>query len=188
MEIDKFKELYDFTTLWFSPYQDGACVKGGTIEFDVWHPKGCSDNILSRIVEKASAEIIGLISKFKNYPLIVHGQWCPVVIVCGSKNWNNYNIIYKKLSELSKGTTILGGGYPGADILARTAAFDLGLDVLEFPSPWIYESWRGPDSMFRGKRNLVLAFHDDIKNADGTNKIIEEAKKRDIKVEIIKEE
>jgi len=44
------------------------------------------------------------------------------IIVCGSRNWTNYSIIYRELSKLPGNTVIIHGAARGADTIAGSIA------------------------------------------------------------------
>lgn len=111
------------------------------------------------------------------------------VICCGSRNWNNYKTIRSRLEKLDSNSTIIEGGCSGADLMCRHIALDIGLEVVEFPAAWKkYGRSAGPKrniKMLNTGPDLLIAFHKNISSSKGTKHIVEEAKKRGIKVEII---
>lgn len=111
------------------------------------------------------------------------------VVVCGSRDWNRYRTIRKRLVELPKNAIIIEGGCDGADLIAREIALDIGLEVAEFPAAWKkYGKAAGPIrniKMLNTKPHLVIAFHDDLNKSKGTKHVIGEARKRGIEVESI---
>ena len=114
------------------------------------------------------------------------------VIVCGSRKWTSQDTIYKRLSQLPPNTIIVEGGCDGADLIARhVALINIGLEVVEFPAAWKkYDKAAGPlrnIKMLNTNPDLVIAFHNDLKNSKGTKHIITEARKREIEVEVISE-
>lgn len=54
------------------------------------------------------------------------------VIVTGSRNWRDMDIIDLALAQLPKGTTIVHGCATGADAIARSYAVSLGLTVEDY--------------------------------------------------------
>lgn len=112
------------------------------------------------------------------------------VIVCGSRDWGKRRPIETILSffNINEDHTVIEGGAPGADTLARTVALELGFDVVTVWANWEkYGKAAGPRrnrAMLDMKPDLVLAFHDDMAKSKGTLDIVAEAKRRGIKVEI----
>ncbi len=110
------------------------------------------------------------------------------ILVCGSRKWWDYQAIWARLGELPPDTEIIEGGAPGADLMARDVAKDIGLEYVEYGA-----NWKGPHKLQAGKaRNikmlerekpdLVIAFQ--LKRSSGTQHTIDEARTRDIAVEI----
>ena len=112
------------------------------------------------------------------------------VLCCGDRNWTDYSKIFIRLSKLSKDTIIIQGEARGADLLSKRAAIKLGLKHLDFPANWAkYGKAAGPKrnkQMLEQLPDLVIAFHSNIESSKGTKNCIEQAKKRNIQVEIIK--
>lgn len=78
-----------------------------------------------------------------------------VILVCGSRKWNDYQAIEDRLANVPVNTTIIHGDCPtGADAMADRAALKLGLNVLRFPADW--ERYSEMLSFF--PIDLVLAF------------------------------
>ena len=111
------------------------------------------------------------------------------VLVCGSRDWVDRQIIRERLLELPSQAIIVEGGCRGADLLARDVALEIGLEVVEFPAAWNkYGKSAGPKrniKMLNTGPQLVIAFHDDLQKSKGTKHTVDEARKRGIKVEII---
>jgi hypothetical protein len=113
-----------------------------------------------------------------------------IVLVCGSRDWTDIDIVYKRLQSLPSSTTIVHGGCRGADMIADSVAKKLGLNIKCFPAEWNkHGKSAGP------KRNqkmidetnpeLVIAFHQDIESSRGTKDMINRAKLHQINFEII---
>jgi hypothetical protein len=73
--------------------------------------------------------------------------------------------------------------------LARRIAEELGLEVRKYPAKWhTYGKAAGPirnREMLKENPELVIAFHDDIKNSKGTKDMVTIAQKAGITVVII---
>ena len=109
------------------------------------------------------------------------------VLVTGSRRWTDYNTIYNRLAQLPKDSLVIEGGANGADTLARTAAYCLGLDRRVVKAQWdIHGKLAGPIRnrvMLDMKPDLVLGFR--LAGSTGTTDCIEEAKRRGIPVEVV---
>lgn len=59
------------------------------------------------------------------------------VLVTGSREWTNEDIIRRELSALPVGTIIVHGACPwGADAIADRVAVELGFEVRRYPARW----------------------------------------------------
>lgn len=112
------------------------------------------------------------------------------ILVCGSRDWNNIELIHERLKDFPIDSVVIHGGCKGADIIAGVIAKELGMEVLCFTAEWKkYGKSAGPKRNQRmldeGVPTLVLAFHDDINSSKGTLDMIKKAKGRGITVELI---
>lgn len=110
-----------------------------------------------------------------------------LVLVCGSRDWKDRDIIRARLEKLPGGTVIMHGECRGADMIADSVASELGFDLIRVPAMWeAYGRSAGPRRnrlMLDLKPNLVLAFHEDIHRSKGTIDTVREARRRGIKTE-----
>ena len=113
------------------------------------------------------------------------------VLVCGDKNWDDYQVIRDRLALLPPGTGIRHGDCRGADRMAAIAGHALGFEVEAFPADW--ESG-GPSAGPRRNRlmatvnpipELCIAFHHDITKSTGTLDMVRVARQAGIATEII---
>lgn len=109
------------------------------------------------------------------------------VLVCGSRHFNNYNLLEKELETIPI-TTVIEGEARGADTLARVYAERHGLDVLPFPADWNKHGRaagpiRNTQMLVEGKPDLVVAFL--APNSRGTKHMIEIAQKAGVEVKIV---
>jgi len=113
------------------------------------------------------------------------------ILCCGDRNWKAGYAIIARLSEYrGQDVTIIHGNAQGADRMAAKIAVDMGLSVKSFQAEWEkYGRAAGPirnrRMLVEGKPDLVIAFHDDIRNSKGTKNMVEQAKKRKIPTEVI---
>jgi len=111
------------------------------------------------------------------------------ILVCGSRDWTDMEVIRQRLCQFSSETVIIQGDARGADLLAKKVAEDIGLEVESFPADWERHGRKaGPirnRQMLDREPDLVIAFHSCLPQSRGTVDTIYEANKRGIKVEII---
>lgn len=113
------------------------------------------------------------------------------ILVCGDRNWTNYDLIHKVLSNYPSTDIIVQGGARGADRMASDAALSFGMVVEEYPADWeTYGKKAGPirnQTMLNTGIDLVLAFHNYILNSRGTKDMVSRAKKANIPYVVITE-
>jgi len=111
------------------------------------------------------------------------------VLVCGDRNYSDYDAVYAELSKLPADTEIIEGGAPGADFLAGVAAVKLGFKLTVVKARWdVLGRAAGPirnSMMLDMKPDRVLAFHDDIQASRGTKDTILKAKQLGIQVRLV---
>jgi hypothetical protein len=125
------------------------------------------------------------------------------ILVCGSRFWNNIEVIANFLSGLvdEQDVTIIHGACRGADFIAGECAKQLNFLVREYPADWIKYKKLGNVKLAGIMRNqqmidiehdeddpikLCVAFHDDVYNkSTGTLDMIARCEKYGIPVRII---
>jgi hypothetical protein len=112
------------------------------------------------------------------------------ILICGDRNWDDYNKIKTKFTEFNScNDVIIVGGATGADSIAEDIAIIEGFEVIVKPADWIkYGRAAGPirnKAMLDLKPDKVIAFHSDIENSKGTKNCVDQAKERGIQVEVI---
>jgi hypothetical protein len=110
------------------------------------------------------------------------------VLVCGSRDWTDGEVIYRRLAlVLAEGGTVVHGDARGADRIAAGCALGLGLGVDRFPADWRAHGKAAGYirnlAMLDTQPDLVLAFQRN--GSRGTQHTIDEARKRGIPVEVI---
>ena len=109
-----------------------------------------------------------------------------IVLVCGSREWKNQQIIRAALEELDGSSTVLAGGARGADELGEQLARELGLGVRVFPADWQQYGKRAGFirnlEMLEQQPDQVWAFWDGLSR--GTAHTLREAKRRGIPLRI----
>jgi hypothetical protein len=66
-----------------------------------------------------------------------HAHQCPeVVLVCGSREWEDADAIRERLRKLPKDSVVIAGGARGADKLAAEIAAELGYHVAVCMAQW----------------------------------------------------
>lgn len=114
------------------------------------------------------------------------------ILICGSRNWKNSEIISRELSKISGARKVIHGGCKGADEISGTIAACLGIEVACFPAKWdLYGRAAGPkrnqQMLDEGKPDIVLAFHNDIEKSKGTQDMVKRARKAGVPVFVISE-
>jgi hypothetical protein len=101
------------------------------------------------------------------------------ILICGSRNWKNREVIRQVMLTLSADTVIVEGGAAGADSVAREVAHDLGLPVLEHKALWAQlGKAAGPmrnEQMVKTHPDQVFAFADDLGQSLGTADMVRRA-------------
>ena len=117
------------------------------------------------------------------------------VLVCGSRNWGDSNLIYRRLNELREkhgALIVIHGSASGADTAADCWGRDFAAEVRRFPAEWKKHGRRaGPirnSEMVAELPDLVLAFTHDMARSRGTADTVRKARLRRIAVEVIGEE
>lgn len=117
--------------------------------------------------------------------------WKMRVLVCGSRYFNDINLMSSKLTEIQEETnfdTIIHGAARGADTLAEAWAFRHGFTTIAFPADWNKYgkgagSIRNKQMLDEGKPDLVVAFRGP--NSRGTQNMIDQAEKAGVKTIIV---
>lgn len=96
----------------------------------------------------------------------------PLVLVTGSRNWSDVELLARRLNRLPDDTTLIHGGARGVDTLAGEFARRKGFEVGVFPAPWKTEGRKAGfirnEWMLDEQPNLVIAFATDIETSRGT--------------------
>jgi hypothetical protein len=109
-----------------------------------------------------------------------------IVLVCGSRDWQDQEMIRQALATLPADSTVIAGGARGADGLGEQIARELGLKTRVFPADWNEYGKRAGYirniQMLDQSPDQVWAFWDG--KSRGTAHTIREAKKRGIQVKL----
>ena len=112
-----------------------------------------------------------------------------LVLVCGSRDWDDYQTVFNALSKMPRNTIVMHGASKGADNIAGYVAETLGFETREFPADWRGKGRAaGPIrnlEMLNEKPHLVVAFQRN--GSRGTQHTIDNARKREIPVELYTE-
>lgn len=112
------------------------------------------------------------------------------VLVCGDRNYADYNAIKNYLLK-NNVSCVVQGEAPGADSLAKRAAQELGIKVLSYPANWSQLGLKaGPIrnvQMLSENPDIeqVVAFHDDIHNSKGTKHMVNHASAKGYKTLVV---
>ena len=112
------------------------------------------------------------------------------VLVCGDRKWADRHRIRWELETLPPDTVVIEGEARGADTLGREVAEVLGFKVERYPANWEkFGRAAGPirnqQMLTEGKPDLVIAFHDHIRESKGTADMIRLAVKEGIATKLI---
>ena len=110
------------------------------------------------------------------------------VLVCGSRTYDAYGIMERRLEMIPPPVVIIEGEAKGADIMARRIAVRLGYVVVRFPANWgRYGNRAGPirnqQMLDDGRPDRVLAFCDE-RLTPGTKDMVDRARKAGVPTEV----
>lgn len=108
------------------------------------------------------------------------------IVLCGSREWNNFYEIRAFLKSLllefkAPEIIVVHGGCRGADKIGGFIAKTLGMNVFEEKADWMkYGKNAGPirNKLMLDKYDpdLVVAFHNDLEHSKGTKDMVERSK------------
>lgn len=109
------------------------------------------------------------------------------VLVCGSRYFNDYELLEKVLNEHDI-TEIIEGEARGTDKLSRKFAKERNIPVRAFPADWDKFGKgaghiRNRQMLVEGSPDFVIAFRG--KNSRGTQNMIDQAKKAGVETRIV---
>ncbi len=113
-----------------------------------------------------------------------------IVVVYGSRHWNDAAAIEGVLDELGGPLMVLHGDCRGADKMAERIARERGWYTEAYPADWKrYGKRAGPirnREMIQASHgvDMVLAFHEDLSQSRGTRDMIFAANKAGIEVRL----
>jgi hypothetical protein len=113
-------------------------------------------------------------------------------LICGSREWDNLQLISKWIIELNP-SVVIEGAAPGADSLAAHLAKMRRIPVREFPANWEkFGKAAGPirnnQMLLEGKPDVVLAFHKDLSKSKGTKDMVTKAKRAALPIVVVSSE
>ena len=111
------------------------------------------------------------------------------VLITGSREWENIELIKKQLENLPPNSLIIHGACRGADFIAGSVAKELGLKIKAYPAHWdLYGLAAGPkrnqQMLDENQIDLCLVFHFDLENSKGTKDMVARCKAKGIEVRI----
>jgi hypothetical protein len=134
-----------------------------------------------------------------------------VVVIIGSKDWCNYDMIYNKLKSYvdinsdrdgietkDGGILFIHGACQGADLLGERAAKSLGFDIFSKPAEWgKYGKVAGPirnrdmvdilvEYKKKGSQTIVIGFHNSLQLSKGTKNCVDYAIENGLDVVVYK--
>ena len=98
------------------------------------------------------------------------------LLICGDRNYTDYKRILGFLKECQrkhKDLVVIEGGAKGADRLAKRAAEELKIPVIEYQADWLgLEKAAGPlrnqKMIEEGKPDILVDFQENIESSKGT--------------------
>lgn len=116
------------------------------------------------------------------------------VLVCGSRDFNDYKKLEEELDEWRfkdqgrEYTSLIHGAARGADRLAGIYGKSLGIPVLSFPADWNKHGRaagpiRNEQMLSEGKPDIVFAFWDG--KSIGTKHMIDISRKAGVRVKVV---
>lgn len=103
------------------------------------------------------------------------------ILICGDRNWTDEDGIHRVMEMFARihkdvKLVIIEGGASGADSLAKKVAKKFNLEVIEERADWKrYGKAAGPirnKKMLKYKPDMVVAFHDNLKESKGTKNML----------------
>ena len=109
------------------------------------------------------------------------------ILVCGDRNWTDFEMIERILLWYQP-SMIIEGGATGADSYARHVAQIHQIPYLEFRARWEDHGHaagpiRNQHMIDEGQPDLVFAFHDDLTQSRGTKDMLRRAKKHKLLIQ-----
>jgi hypothetical protein len=110
-----------------------------------------------------------------------------IVLACGSRTWTDADVIRRRIGQLrgDHHDIVITGGAPGADTIAGSVAYRLGIHVATMPALWhVHGKAAGPlrnAAMLRLRPDLVIAFTRGTRGAQDT---IDRARAAGVPVEV----
>jgi hypothetical protein len=110
------------------------------------------------------------------------------VLVCGDRNWEDYEAIARELCPV-RPSVVIHGAARGADSIAGEIAEEMGVRVEDYLAEWDkFGRAAGPirnqQMLDEGKPDLVLAFHPDISKSKGTADMVRRAQKAGVPTKV----
>ena len=115
------------------------------------------------------------------------------ILICGDRNWKDYESIDNFVKNLPTGTVIIQGMCRGADLMARQAGLKHGFKVEDYSADWnkygnSAGAIRNKQMLNEGKPDVVVAFHSNISQSKGTKNMLKQADKMNLPFQIIRKE
>lgn len=115
------------------------------------------------------------------------------MLVTGDREYREVATIRQVLTRLQSEEgmdSVVEGEARGADLLARQVALELGVEVIGVPANWVRYGkaagvLRNQRMLELGQPDLVVAFHDRLKESRGTKDMVSRARRAGIPVRLI---
>lgn len=99
------------------------------------------------------------------------------VLICGDRNWKDRQAIQRCVFSLPQGTTIIEGEARGADRTSAEMGAGYGLTIEKYPADWNQHGRsagpiRNRQMLREGKPDLVVFFHNNLRQSKGTRDMV----------------
>ena len=99
------------------------------------------------------------------------------ILICGDRDWDDYEKIYEVLQEFPADTIVVHGGCRGADQIAAAICEELGMTPKEYPYIKALGRAGGPARNTQMAQEnpdieVVIGFHNNIENSKGTKDML----------------
>ena len=114
---------------------------------------------------------------------LFNGEKLIKVLICGSRNFNDYEMVYNFVKSLPADTVIIEGGAKGADTFAHDSAVNLNLKIETYKADWDKHGKkagyvRNREQLTKGKPDIVVAYSDNLIESKGTKDMVQIAIKQ----------
>jgi hypothetical protein len=112
-----------------------------------------------------------------------------VILICGAREWTGEALMRRVFTQIHPDAIIVHGACRGADLIAEKLAKEFQIAYFGFPAKWKEQGKsagiiRNMRMLRHTKPDLIIAFHQNIKESKGSKNMIELAEKWEIPVKL----